>query len=95
MSLSILLERNMDKINQKLLSAFERLIDEKINKNKTQIRPTSVISVNSNGTYKIVLDGHTYNVPCSLGIDLKPCQNVWLMIPHGRMEWMHIYGIRK
>jgi len=87
----------MEKVSNLLVKTLETIVDRKFEeykKKETKVRPTSVLKANGNGTYQIVLDGHTYNVPCSLGIDLKPCQNVWLMIPHGRMEWMHIYGIR-
>ena len=87
----------MEKISDLLLKTIETVVERKFEeykKKETKIRPTSVFKVNDNGTYQVILDGHIYNVPCSLGIELKPCQNVWLAIPHGRMEWMHIYGLR-
>lgn len=86
---------NIEEIIRKNIEKYVDKKFEEYKKKETKIRPTNVFKVNDNGTYQVILDGHIYNVPCALGMELKPCQNVWLMIPHGRMEWMHIYGIRK
>lgn len=85
-------------INEILQKAIETAVNRKFEEEKkkqTLIRPTTICKVNTDGTYQVILDGYNYNVQSSLDIKLKPYQNVWVIIPHGKMEWMHIYGIRK
>lgn len=58
--------------------------------------PSVVYKVNGDGTYKISREGHLYNVPCALGIDLKVSQSVWVTIPCGMKNFkdMYISGLR-
>ena len=80
-----------------LWNKITRLIDEKILYayfDKTI--PSVIYGKNEDGTYKIPYEGHLYNVPCALGIDLKVTQNVWITMPCGQKNFkdMYISGIR-
>lgn len=58
---------------------------------------TSVVSsVNTNGTYVIQDEGGVKrNVKCSIpNITVKVGQNVWVKIPKGIIEDMHICGVK-
>lgn len=80
------------------MNEIERLIDNKLaefKKKQTAIRPVVAYKLIGDNKYLIALDGHEYKVWNGTGIELKECQRVWLMIPHGRMEDMYICGLRK
>lgn len=80
-----------------LLKTIDILLDKKLSKlyhDKTF--PSVIYGKNEDGTYKIPYEGHLYNVPCALGIDLKVTQNVWITMPCGEKNFrnMYISGIR-
>ena len=93
-----IMEVVMQKINDILRKAMEIIVDRKFEEHKkkqTSIRPVVAYKSLGDNMYLIALDGYEYKVWNGLGVDLKPCQKAWLMIPHGRMEDMFICGIRK
>lgn len=80
-----------------LLKQVEKLIDRKIEeqrKKRVTVRPVIAYKHMGDNYYKIRLDGYEYKVWNGTGVELKECQNVWLMIPHGRMEDMFIFALR-
>lgn len=88
----------MQTVNDILIKTISIIVDRKLEENKkkqTSIRPVVAYKALGNNMYLIALDGYEYKVWNGLGVDLAPCQKVWLMIPHGRMEDMFICGIRK
>ena len=88
----------MKTINNILINTIETIIDRKFEENKkkqTQIRPTTVIKYNGDNTYSVILDGFEYKAWNGTGKDISLYQNVWVAIPHGRLEDMHIYSLRK
>lgn len=80
------------------LDVLVKNIVETINKqnNSYDISFISVIkAVNTNGTYT-VLDrtGSERNVKCVVPtLDLSVGKNVWIKIPSGNLNKMHIYGV--
>lgn len=57
--------------------------------------PSTVYGVNGDGTYTIIKANQEYHVPCALpAADICIGTNVWVKIPCGRMNEMHICGIR-
>ncbi len=81
-----------------LMHEIERLIDRKIEiqrKKRVTVRPVVAYKHVGDNKYLIALDGYEYKVWNGTGQDLKECQRVWLMIPHGRMEDMFIFALRK
>ena len=82
--------------NSNFLKSIEILIDKKLSKYCTdKTFPSVVYSVNSDGTYTIVKAGQKYNVKCSIpGLLLELGSNVWVKIPSGRIQDMHICGVR-
>ena len=88
----------MKTINNILINAIETIVDRKFTekqKKQTQIRPTTVIKNNDDNTYSVLLDGYEYKAWNGTGNDISLYQNVWVVIPHGRLEDMHIYSLRK
>ena len=87
----------MDK-NVKAVELLVKNIIDSTNKqtNSYDISFISVIkSVNENGTYT-VLDrtGSERNVKCVVPtLDLSVGKNVWIKIPSGNLNKMHIYGV--
>lgn len=80
-----------------LWDKITKLIDEKFSYayyDKTF--PSTVFKINGDGTYKVSREGNLYDVPCSLGIELKTGQSVWVTIPCGtkKIKDMYISGIR-
>lgn len=55
-----------------------------------------ILKVNSNNTYTVQDDGGVQRkVKCAIpGLNLKAGQNVWVKIPCGKLEDMHICGIK-
>ena len=87
----------MSSINQMLIKAIEKIIDKKIaNLHYDKTFPSIIYKVNEDGTYQITREGNLYTVPCSLGLQLKVTQNVWVTIPCGEKNFkdMYISGIR-
>ena len=82
--------------NNNFLKTIEILVDKKLSKlyfDKTF--PSVVYGVNPDGTYAIVKAGQKYNVKCAIpGLSLGLGSNVWVKIPSGRMQDMHICGVR-
>ena len=82
----------IDVLANKMIS----VVDKKISKlyfDKTF--PSVVYGVNSDGTYTIVKANQKYNVKCAIpGLSLGLGSNVWVKIPSGRMQDMHICGVR-
>ena len=77
---------------------IEKLIDGKIEERKKKqvsVRPSIAYKALGNKMYLCPIDGYEYKVWNVLGIDLKPCQKVWILIPHGRVEDKFICGLRK
>ena len=73
------------------------LIDEKLSHayyDKTF--PSVIYGKNGDGTYKIVREGILYDVPNSLGIELKKGQSIWVTMPCGtkKLKDMYISGVR-
>ena len=61
----------------------------------TQSFQSVIKQANSNGTY-VILDqsGQERIVKCCIpGLELKVGMNVWIMIPQGNLNKMHIYGV--
>lgn len=79
-----------------LVNKIIAVVDKKISKlccDKTF--PSVIYGVNSDGTYTIVRANQKYNVKCAIpGLQLGLGSNVWVKIPSGRMQDMHIYGVR-
>ncbi len=87
----------MKNFNTLLLQAIEKMLDKKLSGifyDKTF--PSVIYKKNENGTYQIIREGISYDVPCALGKELKPAQNVWVTIPCGMKNFkdMYISGIR-
>ena len=81
-----------------LLKEVEKLIDRKLEERKNKqvsVRPVVAYKHMGDNLYLINLDGYQYKVWNGTGIELKECEKVWLMIPHGRLEDMFICGLRK
>lgn len=55
-----------------------------------------VLNVNNNNTYTIQDDGGVQRkVKCAIpGLNLKVGQNIWVKIPSGKLEGMHICGVK-
>lgn len=94
-SLSILVRGNMSQ-NNNFLKSIEILVDKKLSKycaDKTF--PSVVYDINSDGTYAIVKAGQKYNVKCCIpSLPISLGSNVWVKVPSGRMQDMHICGLR-
>jgi len=85
----------MSSINQMLIKAIEKITDKKIaNIRYDKTFPSIIYKVNNDGTYQISKEGSLYTVPCSLGVQLKITQNVWITMPGGSFKDMYISGIR-
>lgn len=82
--------------NSNFLKSIEILVDKKLSKYcMEKTFPSVVYGVNSDGTYTIVKAGQKYNVKCAIpGLSLGLGSNVWVKIPSGRMQDMHICGVR-
>lgn len=81
-----------------LMDQVEKLIDRKLEQRKKKsvtVRPVIAYKHVGDNKYLISLDGHEYKVWNGTGVELKECQNVWLMIPHGRMNDMFIFALRE
>lgn len=88
----------MQPVNSMLIKAIETIIDRKLEERKkkeTTIRPSIAYKALGNNLYLCPLDGHEYKVWNGTGIELNASQNIWITIPHGRMEDMYICGLRK
>lgn len=81
-------------INNEILKTIQYGIDRSMRGMKTDVTfPSVVYEVNENGTYTIKKDGQDYHVPNASGCAVSPGQQVWVKIPMGRLERMHICGI--
>lgn len=47
-----------------------------------------------NGKYQVIHNGQLYEVKNALGTNLKVGQSVWVKIPCGHFNQMHICGLR-
>ena len=84
----------MGGIGENILKSINILIDNKTkNLGYDKTFEGVVWGKNSNGTYKISYMNETYNVSCSLGIDLELGERVLVKIPSGVFRRMHICGI--
>lgn len=79
-----------------LVNKIIAVVDKKISKlSHDKTFPSVVYGVNADGTYTIVKAGQKYNVKCAIpGLQLGLGSNVWVKIPSGRMQDMHICGVR-
>ena len=81
---------------QELLKAIQIMIDEAVGNYKADRTFTSVIKQkNSNGTY-VVLDesGGERKVKCCIpNVNLNVGQRVWVKIPLGNLQQIHICGV--
>lgn len=87
----------MSNIWQNILNNIEKILDKKLsNIYYDKTFPSVIYGKNEDGTYKIPYEGRLYNVPCSLGVELKVTQNVWVTMPCGHRNFkdMYISGIR-
>lgn len=84
----------MQAISDEILKAIKYALDRyKAGCDKTYI---SVIKkINENGTYTILDDaGCERNVKCAIpGMDLAAGKNVWIKVPCGNLNRMHICGM--
>ena len=85
----------LDAINviaNKIIAVVDRKIS-KLSFDKTF--PSVIYGLNSDGTYTIIKANQKYNVKCAIpGLQLGLGSNVWVKIPSGRMQDMHICGVR-
>lgn len=78
-------------INNEILKTIQYGIDRSVRGMKTDVTfPSVVYEVNENGTYTIRKDGQDYHVPNASGCAVAPGQQVWVKIPMGKLERMHI-----
>lgn len=82
--------------NNNFLKSVEILADTLLKKyHPDKTFPSVVYGVNADGTYTIVRANQKYNVKCAIpGLQLGLGSNVWVKIPSGRMQDMHICGVR-
>ena len=82
----------IDVIANKIIAVVDRKIS-KLSFDKTF--PSVIYGLNSDGTYTIIKANQKYNVKCAIpGLQLGLGSNVWVKIPSGRMQDMHICGVR-
>ena len=81
----------LDVLVNKIVSIIENK-NQKLKYDKTF--KSTIWGKNSDGTYQISYMNQLYNVYNALGTDLELGQSVWVKIPSGRMQDMHICGVR-
>lgn len=81
-------------INSEILKTIQYGISQSLRNLRTDVTfPTVVYEVNDNGTYTIRKDGQDYRIPNATNSDIALGQRVWVKIPMGKLERMHICGI--
>lgn len=83
-------------LGKEIIKSIQIMIDKKLSSYKADRTFTSVIKQkNSNGTY-VVLDesGGERTVKCCIpNLDLKIGQSVWVKVPMGKLQDIHIVGV--
>ena len=82
-------------IGTEILESIQIMIDNKLNKYKTDRTFVSVVKEITPKGY-IILDetGCERTVKCAIpNVELKAGKNVWVKIPRGNLNQMHICGI--
>lgn len=88
--------KNNTKLTDYILNSIETLVDAGFQKIKVDQTFVSVVKhINPNGTYTIQdISGADRNVKCAIpNVELKVGKNVWVKIPRGNLNQMHICGI--
>lgn len=92
----------MKSILNKNIEAIGILVDEIVSLIKTHTHnydvtfPSVVKQINTNGTYTVLdQSGVERKLKCAIpNVVLKVGQSVWVKIPCGVLENMHIYGVK-
>lgn len=85
-----MLEDNaIDVLTNGIAEALKRQI-EHLNYDKTF--QSVVLEADSDGSYTILYVGQKYTVKNTMPFDVRPGQSVWVKIPGGDMNLMHICG---
>ena len=82
-------------IGTEILESIQIMIDNKLNKYKTDRTFVSVVKEITPKGY-IILDetGCKRTVKCAIpNVELKAGKNVWVKVPRGNLNQMHICGI--
>lgn len=84
-------QKAMDVICNTILDVIDKK-NKELNYDKTF--PSAILSIGEKGKYKIQKDAGIYDVSNATGVPLSIGQKVWVKIPCGNLEKMHICGIR-